>query len=245
MNMSLIELWGTMGWFAKGIVVLLLLMSIFVVAVSARKLFELGRSRQATLLFSPLFSEALTRDDFEEADQVVQRHPKSHLAAVFRRAFSVLSGLARRGGIPPEEIHATQRLLELNGLEQIAQFRRGLGVLATVGSTAPFVGLLGTTMGVVNAFTGIASSGTGGLAAISAGIAEALITTALGIFVAIPAVWLYNYFVNRIELLSMEITYGSKEFIDYLERYVRARSTQSVRDGLHHSSVPAMAGATR
>jgi biopolymer transport protein ExbB/biopolymer transport protein TolQ len=110
-------------------------------------------------------------------------------------------------------------MIDLNNLEQLARFRRGLGVLATVGATAPFVGLLGTTMGVVNAFTGMANAGSGGLAAISAGIAEALITTAFGLIVAIPAVWLYNYFINRIDYLSMEVTYTTKEFMDFLIRY--------------------------
>ena len=88
--------------------------------------------------------------------------------------------------------------------------------LPIFGSTAPFVGLLGTTMGVVNAFTGMAAAGSGGLAAISAGIAEALITTALGLLVAIPAVWLYNYFTNKVEMVSMEIDYGTKEFMNFL-----------------------------
>jgi biopolymer transport protein ExbB/biopolymer transport protein TolQ len=117
------------------------------------------------------------------------------------------------------EITSIQRTIELNALEQLANLRRGLGVLATIGSTAPFVGLLGTTMGVVNAFTGMATAGSGGLSAISAGIAEALITTAFGLMVAIPAVWLYNYFVNRIEYVGMEIQYAAKEFTDFLLRY--------------------------
>jgi len=85
-----------------------------------------------------------------------------------------------------------------------------------VGATAPFVGLLGTVMGIVNAFTGMAQSGAGGLGAISAGIAEALITTALGILVAIPAVWAFNYFSTKIDNLTVEMTYTSKEMIDYL-----------------------------
>jgi len=91
-----------------------------------------------------------------------------------------------------------------------------MAVLATVGATAPFVGLLGTTMGVVNSFQGMASSGSGGLAAIGGGISEALITTAFGLLVAIPAVWAYNYFTTKIDNLVAEMTYVSKEMIDYL-----------------------------
>jgi biopolymer transport protein ExbB/TolQ len=123
-------------------------------------------------------------------------------------------------------------MIDLNNLEQLARFRRGLGVLATVGATAPFVGLLGTTMGVVTAFTGMAEAGSGGLAAISAGIAEALITTAFGLLVAIPAVWLYNYFINRIDYLSMEVNYTTKEFMDFLIRYeARLESGKAVGRG--------------
>jgi biopolymer transport protein ExbB/biopolymer transport protein TolQ len=101
-------------------------------------------------------------------------------------------------------------------LMTIVDLKRGLGVLATVGATAPFVGLLGTTMGIVNSFTGMANTGSGGLSAISAGIAEALIATAFGLVVAIPAVWLYNYFQTKIDNLVAEMTYVSKEMIDYL-----------------------------
>ena len=92
----------------------------------------------------------------------------------------------------------------------------GLPFLATVGATSPFVGLLGTTMGIVNSFTGMATSGAGGISAIAAGVAEALITTAIGIGVAIPAVWAFNFFQTKIDNLTAEMTYTSKEMIDYL-----------------------------
>ena len=116
-------------------------------------------------------------------------------------------------------------------LMTLTDMNRGNGVLATVGATAPFVGLLGTTMGIVNAFQGMAVSGSGGIGAISAGVSEALLTTALGLLVAIPAVWGFNYFQVKIENLAAEMTYTSKEFIDYLIRgvsgeYGRSRFTR-------------------
>ncbi len=219
MGISLIELWGTMGWFAKGIVFVLLFMSIMVATVTIRKLILLSRSRKATLRFSGPFSEALTNEDFDEAERLVESNQKSHLAVVFRRVFPSITFHSEDHDLSAAEIASVQRMIELNTLEQLSKFRRGLGVVATIGATAPFVGLLGTTMGVVNAFTGMAAAGSGGLAAISAGIAEALITTAFGLLVAIPAVWLYNYFINRIDYVSMEITYATKEFVDFLLRY--------------------------
>jgi biopolymer transport protein ExbB/biopolymer transport protein TolQ len=219
MQLSLLELWNSMGWFAKGIVFVLFGMSVFAAAIAIRKALELRRARRATLQFSGNFSRALAAEDFGEAAALVETHKASHLAAAFRGVMENLAAFSKDRRLSAVEIASIQRTIELNALEQLANLRRGLGVLATIGSTAPFVGLLGTTMGVVNAFTGMAAAGSGGLSAISAGIAEALITTAFGLFVAIPAVWLYNYFVNRIEYVGMEIQYGAKEFTDFLLRF--------------------------
>jgi biopolymer transport protein ExbB/biopolymer transport protein TolQ len=216
MGISLIELWGTMGWFAKGIVYVLFAMSLFAVTVSLQRWWDLRKSRRETVKFTPKLAQALEQQDMAAAQAAVEKHRASHLASAYKGVFVSLRSHVADGSLSPVEVAAAQRTVELNKLEQVARFRRGLGVLATVGSTAPFVGLLGTTMGVVNAFVGMADMGTGGLTAISAGIAEALITTAFGLLVAIPAVWFYNYFTNRVELVSMEIDYGNKEFLNFL-----------------------------
>jgi biopolymer transport protein ExbB/biopolymer transport protein TolQ len=216
MGISLIELWGTMGWFAKGIVYILFAMSLFSVTVALQRWWDLRKSRRETVKFTPKLAQALEQQDMAAAQAAVEKHRASHLASAYKGVFVSLRSHVADGSLSPVEVAAAQRTVELNKLEQVARFRRGLGVLATVGSTAPFVGLLGTTMGVVNAFVGMADMGTGGLSAISAGIAEALITTAFGLAVAIPAVWFYNYFVNRVELVSMEIDYGNKEFLNFL-----------------------------
>ncbi len=216
MGISLIELWGTMGWFAKGIVYVLFAMSLFAVTVSLQRWWDLRKSRRETVKFTPKLAQALEQQDMAAAQAAVEKHRASHLASAYKGVFVSLRSHVADGSLSAVEVAAAQRAVELNKLEQVARFRRGLGVLATVGSTAPFVGLLGTTMGVVNAFVGMADMGTGGLTAISAGIAEALITTAFGLLVAIPAVWFYNYFTNRVELVSMEIDYGNKEFLNFL-----------------------------
>lgn len=213
------ELWASMGWFAKGIVVVLFLMSVFVGTIAIRKSLQLARASRATKRFSPLFSEALEKENFQQATQLVEEHEKSHLAKIFNRVFPQLAFHFKDRSLSAVEIESVDRTIELNTLALLADYRRGLGVLATIGATAPFVGLLGTTMGIITAFTGMATSGSAGLAAISAGIAEALITTAFGLVVAIPAVWLYNYYINRIDYLSMEITYATKELVDFLLRH--------------------------
>ena len=216
MGMSIVELWSTMGWFAKGIVYTLFAMSLFSLTVSLQRWWDLRKSRRATVQFTPKLAQALEAQDMAAAQAAVEKHRASHPASAYKGVFSALRDHVADGSLSPVEVAAAQRTVELNKLEQVARFRRGLGVLATVGSTAPFVGLLGTTMGVVNAFTGMADMGSAGLTAISAGIAEALITTAFGLLVAIPAVWFYNYFTNRVELVSMEIDYGNKEFLNFM-----------------------------
>jgi biopolymer transport protein ExbB/biopolymer transport protein TolQ len=216
MSVDLMELWGTMGLFAKSIVYLLFIMSFLSIGVTLRRWWDLMVSRGQTVKFAPKLSAALESNDLDAAEAAVQAHPKGHLACAYKGVFSSLKEHVQDRALSATEVGAIQRTIDLNKLEQLARFRRGLGILATTGATAPFVGLLGTTMGVVNAFTGMATAGSGGLGAISAGIAEALITTAFGLLVAIPAVWVYNYLTNRVELISMEIDYGSKEFMNFL-----------------------------
>ena len=216
MGLDLIELWNSMGWFARWIVYILFFMSFISIAVALRRFWDLMHSRRQTIRFAPELSSALESNDLTAADEAVESYPKGHLACAYKGVFSALKEHVSNRELSAVEVGAIQRTLELNKLEQLARHRRGLGILATVGATAPFVGLLGTTIGVVNAFTGMAAAGSGGLTAISAGISEALIATAIGLAAAIPAVWLYNYFTNRVELISMEIDYGSKEFMNFL-----------------------------
>jgi biopolymer transport protein ExbB/biopolymer transport protein TolQ len=216
MNMSLIELWGHMGWFARGIVIILAFMSVFSLSIMVQKWWRLRKAQAETRKFAPEFSQFLEEDNLNEAIKLAESYKKSHVARVLGGALGEVKPLLQDGSVTVSDINSAERAVERNMLIIISELKRGLAVLATVGATAPFVGLLGTTMGIVNAFTGMATSGTGGLSAISAGIAEALITTAFGLFVAIPAVWAYNYFTTKIDNLTVEMTYTSKEMIDYL-----------------------------
>ena len=216
MNMSLIELWNHMGWFAKGIVIILALMSVFSLSIMIQKWWRLRKAQAETRKFAPEFSQFLEEDNLNEAIRLAEGYKKSHVARVLGGALGEIKPLIQDGSVTVADINSAERAVERNMMLITSELRRGLAVLATVGATAPFVGLLGTTMGIVNAFTGMATSGTGGLSAISAGIAEALITTAFGLLVAIPAVWAYNYFTTKIDNLQVEMTYTSKEMIDYL-----------------------------
>src|SRR5918999_2727705 len=228
MNVDLIELWGHMGWFAKGIVFVMLGMSIWSLTVMVQKWWNLRKAQAETIKFAPEFSQFLEEDDITEAIKLAEGYKKSHVARVLGGALGEVKPLIQDGSVTVADINSAERAIERNMLLIVTELKRGLALLATTGSTAPFVGLLGTTMGIVNSFTGMANTGSGGLSAISAGIAEALIATAFGLLVAIPAVWLYNYFQTKLDFLSVEMTYTSKELIDYLIKSVGSEFGRSI-----------------
>jgi biopolymer transport protein ExbB/biopolymer transport protein TolQ len=217
MNMSLLQLWGSMGWFARGIVFIMVVMSVWSLGVSFGKWWRLWRAQKETAKFAPEFSRFLQEEQMDGAIALSTKYKRSHVARTLTGALEEIRPLLTDNQITVADINSAERAIERQMLILVAELKRGLGVLATVGATAPFVGLLGTTMGIVNAFTGMAAGGgSGGLAAVSAGIAEALITTAFGLMTAIPAVWLYNYFQTKIDFLTVEMTYTGKELVDYL-----------------------------
>lgn len=216
MQTDLLELWGHMGWFAKGIVYTLLIMSAYSTAILISKWWTMRRAQAETRKFAPEFSQFLEEDNLNEAIKLAEGYKRSHVARVLGGALHEIRPLIADGSVTVADINSAERAVEREMLMTIVDMKRGLGVLATTGATSPFVGLVGTTMGIVNSFTGMATSGAGGISAIAAGVAEALITTAIGIGVAIPAVWAYNYFTTKIDNLTAEMTYTSKEMIDYL-----------------------------
>jgi biopolymer transport protein ExbB/biopolymer transport protein TolQ len=215
MQMSLTDLWNHMGWFAKGIAFTLIGMSIISLSVAAAKLIRFRRMTSATRAFAPQFSAALEADNIPEALSLTEQYQKSHVARVLGESLREVAPLLDNPHAAGAAITSAERSVEREQILLANDLKSGLGLLATIGSTAPFVGLLGTTMGIVNAFTGMATGG-GGMEAISAGVAEALITTAVGLLVAIPAVWLYNYFSGRLETLFSELAYAGREMIDWM-----------------------------
>jgi biopolymer transport protein ExbB len=216
MEVSLIELAQHMGSFAWAIVITLALMSIFSLTIIAQKWWAMRKAQKETIKFAPEFSQFLEEDNLTEAIRLAETYKKSHVAIVLGGALQEVKPLIQDGSVTVADINSAERAIERNMLLELTNLKRGLAMLATVASTSPFVGLLGTTMGIVNSFAAMSASGSGGLAAIGAGISEALITTAFGLLVAIPAVWAFNYFTTKIDNLTAEMTYVSKEMIDYL-----------------------------
>jgi biopolymer transport protein ExbB/biopolymer transport protein TolQ len=229
MELSLLDLWNDAGAFARGIIILLGIMSVFSLTVAGAKWWRFRKSMRETRKFAPEFARFLQEEQLDKAIALAEKQKVSHVARVLGEALVEIKPLlSDRSSVTSADINSAERAVDRQMLILQSELKRGMGVLATVGSTAPFVGLLGTTMGIVNSFTGMAQSGSGGLAAVSAGISEALITTAFGLAVAIPAVWFYNYFQTRMEHLAVEMTYTSKELIDFLIKSVGTEFGRSI-----------------
>ncbi len=216
MSLDLLTLFQSMGYFAKGIVAVLAIMSIWSLTIMIQKFIQFKRAQAETRKFAPQFSRAIQEENLDQAIALAEKSKKSHVARVVGEALAEVKPLLRdRATITSADINSSERAVERQMLITLADFKRGIGILATVGSTAPFVGLLGTTMGIVNAFTGMAQAGaSGGLAGISAGIAEALITTIAGLAAAIPAVVAYNHFVGRVREFMNQTAQFASEFLD-------------------------------
>jgi biopolymer transport protein ExbB len=213
--MSMMELWESMGWLAKGVVGILVLLSAYSISVMIERWVTYRQARKQSRLFTPAVAECLKDGKIDEAIALGEQYNKSHLAKVLISGLHELQAHSKSQDIPGESIEASKRALDRATAIAIEDLKRGLGGLATIGATAPFVGLFGTTVGIINAFTGMKTEETAGIAAVAGGIAEALVATAIGLFVAVPAVWAFNYFTNRVETFTVEMDNSSSELIDY------------------------------
>lgn len=223
-SINVAELWNSMGAIAKGVVVVLAIMSAYSISVMIERWITYRGARQQSRVFTPAVAECLKEGKIDEAISLGEQNNKSHLAKVLVSGLHELQAHAKSREIPGETIEAAKRALDRAIAIGIEDLKRGLGGLATVGSTAPFVGLFGTTIGIINAFQGMKTEETAGIAAVAGGIAEALVTTAFGLFVAVPAVWAFNAFTNRIETFTVEMDNSSSELIDY---FIKKRSQVS------------------
>lgn len=217
-SFSLIGMWGTMNWVARGVVIVLALMSIWSLTIAIERLWRFQKAKSESLGIAlgvtPLLKQHRLREAITLTSDKKFRH--SHLARVLRAGLTEFEFESSQE--LPEDfdiVESGKRAIERETLMTTAEMKKGLGNLATISTTAPFVGLFGTVAGIIHAFQGMAVSGSGGLGAVSAGIAEALVTTAFGLFVAIPAVWMYNYFLNKVDRFQVEMSNSSSQLVDY------------------------------
>ncbi|QAT82928.1 MotA/TolQ/ExbB proton channel family protein [Corallococcus sp. CA054B] len=224
MQFTLLDIWNHTGLFARMIIFTLAIMSVASLVVMAERMIVFRKTRSDSRNFAAKMGAILAKGDLTTAANTNLGKDVGHLGRVIN---SGLTAYRITPGNKDLAVESVARALERQAQREVQSLKRGLGLLATVGSTAPFVGLLGTTMGIVNAFQLMAAAGSGGLATISAGISEALITTAFGLLVAIPAVMAYNFLQGWVDARSVDISESSNEFLDVVARHVGGGSSHT------------------
>jgi len=223
-HFNLWEMWLHMGWLARSIAIILLGMSAWSMGVMMDRWLAFRAARRQSRQFAPIVAGALREGKLDEAIRVAERNTKSHLAKVVNAGLLEFRAHEQSEEIPGDQIEASRRALDRASAIVHAEMERGLSGLATIGSTAPFVGLLGTVIGIIDAFQEIQGTNTTGISAVAGGISEALVTTSLGLTVAIPAVMMFNYFTTKIRAFDVEMDNSSSELVDYfLKRAVVAK----------------------
>jgi biopolymer transport protein ExbB/biopolymer transport protein TolQ len=224
--MNPLQMFIDASWVGKAVIVILTGLSVYSIAVMIDKFRSYKAARNESLEFLPMFVKNLRDSNFSGALDAARKYKKSHIAKV------VSAGLIEYDNdkVELKDSHdlvgAVGRALDRAVSLTSAEMKKGTGGLATIGSSAPFIGLFGTVVGIINAFQGIAKSGSGGLGEVSAGISEALITTAFGILVAVPAVMAFNYFTTRLERFQIEMSNSSAELLDFFLKKHEAASAK-------------------
>lgn len=225
--MSLRELLGNVGVFGAAVMCCLTLLSIFSLGVIVDKHRRFRLASRQSQMFKTVFKKFLHDGQVQELIDTLPQHQKSHIAQVVSAGILEYDGVRQIGRDPLASLELVQSALRDSMSETLIQLRWGLGLLATIGSTAPFIGLFGTVVGIINAFRSIAAAGSGGMAVVSGGIAEALVSTALGIFVAIPAVVAFNHFSGKIENFHVEMNRASSQLVNCLFKIPAVKMTEA------------------
>jgi biopolymer transport protein ExbB/biopolymer transport protein TolQ len=220
MSFSLLDIWNHMGLTAKLVNFTMLIMSIYSLSIMIERYMTFRKAKKQSRAYAPKVAKLLKEGKIDEAIKVSSAKDvkNSHLAKVLLAGLNEYEYQKSEGGSRDEMMEAAHRAIERATALNLTDLKRGLSGLATVGATAPFVGLFGTVAGIINAFRGMALTGSGGIGAVSAGIAEALVATAFGLFVAIPAVWAFNYLTTRVEGFTVEMDNSASELIDYMAK---------------------------
>lgn len=200
------------GWV---VIIVLLLQSIYLIAVGIERWMTYNKAKQQSRQYAPKVAQALKNSNIDEAINISDKHKDSHLAMVVSSGLKEFAAHQGNSDVSSDEMEASKRALQRAIAVKTAELKRGLSGLATVGSTAPFVGLFGTVVGIIGAFNALRANETAGIGAVGGSIAEALVATAFGIGVAIPGVWLFNYFTNKVTSFSIEMENSASELVDY------------------------------
>jgi biopolymer transport protein TolQ len=210
------EIWAHMGLFARGIVGVLLLMSLASLYVIVERALLYSKVMNDSRVFASKMGAILQKGDLAKAVDAKLGTEVGYLGRVIGSGLQAYK--ATKSAKPDLTFESVARALERQAQREAQVLKRGISVLATVASTAPFIGLLGTVMGIINSFSSMAASGSGGLGTVSAGIAEALATTAVGLGVAILAVIAYNALQGWVDARGVDMSESSNEFLDLVAR---------------------------
>ncbi|MDX2054923.1 MAG: MotA/TolQ/ExbB proton channel family protein [Polyangiaceae bacterium] len=220
MSFDLVHIWGSMSILAKSIAFTLMCMGIASIAVVVERSLAMYRSAKESAAFAKVMAPLLDKWNIEEILLQSEKFKHSALAKLFGAVIEKYLSAAddqENGNVHPVDLARSEAARRQEAIGE--ELRRGTGILASVGSVAPFVGLLGTVVGIIAAFQGIASTGSGGLGAVSSGISEALIETAFGLMVAIPAVLFFNYLTARVNSIETALARSVGELLDDLENH--------------------------
>ncbi len=225
MSLNPLALWEQMTILNKGVIIILILLSIWSLYVSVERVIMFSKARKQSLLFARQATEHLKNDRPQAAIDAASKYPQSHLARVVSAGLQSFQYETQTSPLSQQEVvEAATRAVERATLLTTSDLKRGIGSLATIATITPFIGLFGTVIGIINAFTGMALAGSGGIGAVSAGIAEALVATAFGLGVAIPAAWMFNYFTNKLERLQIEMSNSASELVDFFMKRQRSKN---------------------
>ena len=220
---DLTEMFASMGIVAKTVVFSLFLMSVYSIGLGAERLFVFSMAKKQSTVLLRLISKLWQEGKVDESIKLAsdQRFKNSHLAKVLVAGLNELQFQSDNNAPYSEQVESAKRAIDRATIKNVQEFKRGLNSLASIGSTAPFVGLFGTVFGIINAFQSMSISGSGGIGSVAAGIAEALVSTGTGIGVAIVAVWFFNTLLNKVDIFAGEMHNASSELIDH---FIKLRS---------------------
>ena len=215
MDVSLIEIWHQMTLAAKTVAAVLTIMSLAMVAVAVERLYAYYFAKLQSKKFAASVAELLKARRLEQVTTLggEKQYKFSYLARIVTAGILDFRDLQETKG-DTEDLSTCKSAMGRSVEQETQGLRRWLAILATIGATAPFVGLLGTVLGIIGTFQKMAVEGTS-IEAVGVNLAEALVVTAFGLFVAIPAVWLYNYFSGRVDNFVIEMSHNASEMLDY------------------------------
>lgn len=222
MTFSIVELWDHMGLFARVINIFMAIMSVTTMIVLAERLILFRKSRNQSRQFAEKMAALLQKGDLAAAANANVGKDVGYLGRTIGAGLTAYR-VSQVGSSKENAVESVARGLERQAQREVQTLKRGLGILGTIASTSPFIGLLGTVMGIVTAFQLMSASGSGGLGTVSAGISEALVATAFGLLVAIPAVMAYNYCQAWVDARAVDISESSNEFLDMVARHLQAQ----------------------